>query len=318
MPLSVNREKRDAGSPWKRLFPALAFLVLGLVSPGVCGAVETPAPSAPVTIRVGYVLDSFSGVSLEDARIAVRLLYESRFKNRYPQHRGEVTLFPDIHTAVDAVRKKKINGLGLSTLDYLKTQKENNLIPVRKAAMGDSARTRFVVLVRRDQAASLNSLRNRTLLLEASGQGQVASMWFDTLLLERKLPESRRFFKTVESIDKESQAAMKVFFRKADACVIQKSTYLVMNELNPQIGEKLHVLFESPDYMMGIFAVVKDLDEQTKRVLLDFTDGLSLDREGDRILSMFRVKGISEFRPESIKTLEDLYRTWLRLKPKRK
>jgi ABC-type phosphate/phosphonate transport system substrate-binding protein len=317
MPLFAKRVKRQAGNFWYGLFPALVFAVLGLVSTGVCGAVETPAPSAPVTIRVGYVLDSFSGVSLEDARIAVRLLYESRFKNRYPQHRGEVTLFPDIHTAVDAVRKKKINGLGLSTVDYLKTQKENKLIPVRKAAMGDSARTRFVVLVRRDQA-TLNGLRNRTLLLEASGQGQVASMWLDTLLLERKLPETRRFFKTVENIDRESQAAMKVFFRKADVCVIQKSTYLVMKELNPQIGEKLHVLFESPDYMMGLFAVVKDLDEETKRVLLDFTDGLSLDREGDRILSMFRVKGISEFRPESIKTLEDLYRTWLMLKPKRK
>ncbi len=314
MTLSAPRRTNGQKPSGLRFIPVLCFAVLCLAGSAVCDAVETPPSSAPVTLRVGYVLDSFSGVSLEDARIAVRLLYGARFKHRYPQHRGEVTLFPDMRSAVDAIRKKQINGLGLSTLDYLKTRDVNNLVPVRKATRGNSARTRFVVLTRKDPAGGLPALRNTTLLIEASGQGHVASMWLDTLLFERKLPESRKFFKTVETMDKESQAAMKVFFRKADVCVIQKSTYLVMNELNPQIGEKLQVLFESPDYMMGLFAVVKDIDEDTKRVLLDYADGLSQDREGDRILSMFRANGISEYSPESIESLENLYRTYLRLK----
>lgn len=287
----------------------LCVCLVGGARPGVCD----PNPHPVIHVNVGYVVDSFTGVSIEDAKIAIRLIFETRFEKKYPHHKGNVTLYPDIHSAVAAIGDGRIQGLGVTTLDYLTTRKDNRLVPVRAATLGDSAITRFVFLVRKDRITSLSDLRNKTLLLETAGHGRVSTMWLDTLLLERSLPRSRDFFNSLSTVKKDSQAVLKVFFNKADACIVQASTFKVMAELNPQIGAQLTTLIESPDFMIGLFAIVDSVDDATQELILDVIDGLSDDPEGQKILSMFRVRGVLPYRPESIATIEALYRSYLTL-----
>ena len=139
-------------------------------------------------------------------------------------------------------------------------------------------------------------------------------MWLDTLLLERSLPESARFFQSIDKVDKGSLAVMRLFFGKSDACVIQANTYTVMKELNPQLGDDLRILMVSPEFLMGIFGVVDGIDKETETFILKFVDELGMDEEGADLLTMFRVKQISEFKPESMKTIETLYNKYRTLK----
>lgn len=278
-----------------------------------CQSSETEA-RRPKSFVVGYVIDSFSGVSLEDTKLAVKLIFETRFKNKYPHYSGSVILFPDMHSAVEAIKRKEIHSLGAMTLDYLITKEENNLRPVRNAKLGDSAMTQFVILVRKSHTGSLEALRNKEILIESGGHGSVAAIWLDTLLLERSLPESKLFFQSTDRVDKGSLAVLKLFFGTADACIIQMNTFNVMKELNPQIGADLRVLLTSPEFLMGIFGVVKGIDKNTEAFILKFVDELSMDEQGVQLLTMFRVKQISEFKPESMNSIETLYQKYMTLK----
>lgn len=304
---------------YKRMGAAVTiFFLLGiweliLVGTKCCEASEKER-RPPRNFVVGYVIDSFSGVSLEDTKVAAKLIFENRFKKKYPDYTGSVILFPDMRSAVEAIKMKEINCLGAMTLDYLTTKDENNLIPVRNAKLGDSAMSQFVILVRKSHRGSLESLRNKDLLIEAGGHGSVAAMWLDTLLLERSLPESSRFFQSIDKVDKGSLAVMRLFFGKSDACVIQANTYTVMKELNPQLGDDLRILMVSPEFLMGIFGVVDGIDKETETFILKFVDELGMDEEGADLLTMFRVKQISEFKPESMKTIETLYNKYRTLK----
>ncbi|GAB6096601.1 hypothetical protein JCM14469_28540 [Desulfatiferula olefinivorans] len=292
-----------------RTAAALAMLTVAVSVLRPCPAACNPADRPAIHVNVGYVIDSFTGVSIEDAKIAIRLIFESRFKEKYPEHKGNVTLYPDIDSAILAIRAGRIQGLGVTTLDYLTTRHENRLIPVRAATLGDSAITRFVLLTRKDRFTSLDDLRDTAMLLETAGHGKVSAMWLDTLLLERSLPGGRDFFASLSTVKKESQAILKVFFGKADACVVQASTFAVMTELNPQIGARLTTLIESPDFLIGLFAIVDGIDAATRELMLALIDGLPGDPEGRKILSMFRVNGVSPYRAESIATIEALYRS---------
>lgn len=312
-------QKRRFSPPDLKKAVALLLSLWLLFSSGMrldsCEASEIEAQIPPVHMKMGAIIDSFAGVSLEDTKIAIKLIFETRFKKKYPRHQGDVFLFSDMHSVLDAINKKKINCVCISTLDYLITKEENNLIPVRTAKLGESAKSRFVFLVRKDQIESIDKLMKKTLIIERGTHGDVATMWLNTLLFEHSLLESSRYFKSVERMEKGSLGVMKLFFGKVDSCLVQASTYHIVKELNPQIGTNLHVLFESPDFLMGVLAVSKDIDEHTRKFILLYSDELAEDREGEKILSIFRVKGVSEFGPEAMESIENLYHKYLELKP---
>ena len=290
------------------LFSLALFLDRGEAS-------ETEEQLPPVHMKLGAIMNSFAGMSLEDLKIAVNLIFKTRFEKKYPRHKGDMFLFSDLHAGLDAIKTNKINCLCLSTLDYLMTKEENNLIPVRNATLGETAKSRYLFLVRKEQQGTLESLKKKSLVLERGAHGDVAAVWLDTLLFERSLPESSRYFKSVEKMEKGSLGVMKLFFNKVDACIVQKNVYNVVKELNPQIGTDLQVLFESPEYLIGIFAISKDIDENTRKFILLYADELVEDMEGQKILSLIRVKGVLAFSPESMGSIEKLYDQYLRLKP---
>ena len=170
--------------------------------------------TVPVNVNVGYVIDSFSGIAPDEMKIAIKILFETRFKMKFPQFTAKAILFSDIDSAVDAIKKGQIDGLGMMTLDYIMTKDKNNLIPIRNASLGNSASTSFVFLVKQNNFESLQMLRDKKIIMEKGGHGDVAHMWLDTILMKQSLPESEIYFNSVERIDKSSRAVLKVFFEK--------------------------------------------------------------------------------------------------------
>lgn len=299
---------------YKIVMFAFSCLISFIIGTDCSDASDADPKGGPVNINVGHVISSFSDISSDEIRVALRVLFETRFKKQFPRYTAKVNLFSDIHSAVDAIKKRQIDGLGMMTLDYVMTKHENNILPVRTASLGNSASAKFVLLVSKEKYQSIEMLRNKKLVIEKGGHGDIAKIWIDTLLLKQSLPEGSEYFDSINRIEKSSRVILKVFFGKADACIVPQKAFDIMKELNPQVQTNLQVLFESPEFYLGIFGIVKDISERKKQFMLDFVDNLTGDQEGKQILLMFRVNQISEFNPEYLKSVETLYETYKELK----
>jgi ABC-type phosphate/phosphonate transport system substrate-binding protein len=135
-------------------------------------------------------------------------------------------------------------------------------------------------------------------------------MWIEVLLHEDGLGPADRFFSSLSSVSTPSAAALPVFFGKVGAGVVDRDSFEVMKEMNPQLGSRLRVLAVSSPLIKGILCV-------DKRPILYHDDLMQGLRElhqstaGKQILMIFksnRLKPVNTEDLERTRTLCAKYR----------
>ncbi|MDH3268196.1 MAG: phosphate/phosphite/phosphonate ABC transporter substrate-binding protein, partial [Ignavibacteria bacterium] len=92
---------------------------------------------------------------------------------------------------------------------------------------------------------------------------------------------------------------LSVFFKKADACVVDESLYRTVTELNPQIGTDLIALEVSQPLAIGLVAIRKTIsDLQIKTDIKDAFLNLQNYDESRQYLTIFRIGKVIEFKDE--------------------
>jgi phosphonate transport system substrate-binding protein len=86
----------------------------------------------------------------------------------------------------------------------------------------------------------------------------LALIWLDTVLLQARQKPTAGFFGRVSSFNQASRVALPVFFRQADACLMTRSSFQVMGELNPQLNTQMRIFAASPEVVPSGFAFRKD------------------------------------------------------------
>lgn len=99
-----------------------------------------------------------------------------------------------------------------------------------------------------------------------------------------------------------------VLFGQAEGCIVFRSAYRAMVELNPQVGRDLVVWRRSPHALMSVLcfnrkAVIPG-EEQLRRAVMEFPDR----PEGRQLLDVFRIEGHVPFEAEHVKELQELIR----------
>ncbi len=128
----------------------------------------------------------------------------------------------------------------------------------------------FLITVAIRPCQSLGDLKNGNLFIhdEKPGNG-VPQMWLDTFLVKQGLTRSKYFFTNIKEVDKVSQAVLPVFFKQADACLVSRSGFETMVELNPQIGEQLAIQATSPGFILGGVFFRRDFRADIKKLIMD-------------------------------------------------
>ena len=268
------------------------------------GQAESPHPTA--TLNAGYPQEAFTEVDLKDAQAALEMWTKQVSKNTEIPMTNKVSIYPDETAIIQAIKRKELDLVIMSSLLYLKIKEavplEPIFVPSYKNIIGDE----FLLLVHRDAGITrLKQLQNRTILIQTKiSPTSVHTLWLNSLLREEGLPAYERLFRSAKSVDKPSQAILPVFFKRADACLVMRRTYETVAELNPQIAQELVAIAHSPPILRGIILFRKDYNDRFKQVVTKSLAGLDTHPQGRQILTLLKYDQLVPFKPDYLKSIE--------------
>ena len=230
-----------------------------------------------VSLQNGFVLDCNVSVAENVAEIKRRL------------QEGPISL-----ALLDPVEYFELAGLGL-------------LEPVFTATRGHGDDSLQFVLVAKQEPGltTITGLRGKTLDIQTDSRADLGRMWIEVLLHDDGLGPAGRFFSSVSSATTPSAAVLPVFFGKVAAGVVDRASFEVMKEMNPQIGSRLQVLAVSPPLITGILCVDKR-PNMYRKDLLEGLRNLHQTPAGKQILMVFKSERMKPLDSEDLERMRTL------------
>lgn len=299
--------------------PSLGLVGFVLAMLGLLSQTSAQVPAErllPARLTFGMSVNSFSDVKRNDAEAAVKTFTDTVARKRGYQVDFKARVFEDAITYQTAIREGKVMAGVIDAWDYLGTNLsqfvEISFVKERQGAVGEQ----YLLLTRRGSGLNtLADLRGKELALLASSNAKLGRRWVDFLVLTNQFGDPAAFFSKVESLPKPSPVALPVFFGKRPACVLTRSAFDIMEQLNPQLGRELQIIEASPVYAESFLCMaIRGWDSEKFRS--DFITGvLEMGNEpaGQQILSLFKADRFAPFQPAQLLTVSQLRADYDRL-----
>lgn len=278
---------------------------------------DPPKVDEPTILDVGFSAEIFIDVDLNDA-LAATEVWLSKILERFgkPDFTGtrSLLLTGDDHI-VDAVRDGKVDVLALAPLEYVRLRDRLDVLPAFTSVVLGSGTFRDVVLTRKDlNATNFTDLGGLHVVVKRAGRGLITMLWLDALVLRHGGESSGAYFGSVRMAPNVSRAVLPVFFGQADACVVPSSSFDTMVELNPQLGEQLTVIAESPPLTNGIICVRRAFHDRVGAQLEKVIGSMHEDPVGAQMLTLFHVDRLKPFQEGDLDEVEKLVREYEQLR----
>ena len=277
---------------------------------------EPPAAPAPTdtSFQLGISAEFMQGVSEPDAKAATKIWAETLARESGIVAHPEARLFAGVGEIVHALRTRQVDVVGMTTAQYLAVTQQ---VPVADLFSQDPAgRTTYLILVRSDAPRStLADLRGCRLLALHHAHTSMAGIWLDVLLAREHLPGPDQFFGTITPVSKLSATVLPVFFRKADACLVDRAGFETMAEMNPQIRQQLRILATSPAINEGLCCFRADFNSPVKRTILEGIPRFNASLAGQQILTVFQSRRLTPLSEATLDSARELWAEHERLLP---
>ena len=265
----------------------------------------------PVDLRVGFTRSSFLGVNEADARAAFKVFSTKVGAKRGYKITPTIHVFNDLNELMKEIELGTQDLLILESWDYL-TLSPISKMPVEFVTVEQGVMMEdFLLLTRVDSDYSdLADLEGRHVIVLDSTNSNTGKHWLRTELMALGVLDPRTFFSRFEIKEKPSHVVLPVFFGNADACVVDRSGFEIMAELNPQVGTMLRVMARSDPYLDTVACVRLDgWDEPKQRTdLIAALEELTQDPAGQQIMSLFKFDDLIKFESGFFDTVRVLHR----------
>ncbi len=286
--------RRRPGLPLCGLFLVWAGTSLPLIAADAVDASLTNRP-----FRLGFTSSMFTEVNESDARAAMKVWIMTVAQERHIPVDPEPRLLRTVEEAAAAIRSDLVDGVGVVTPEYERLCQETKFDRFAVGSRGGSITDEYVLVVRPDSGRErLDQLQGCSLNVLQNPRMSLALVWLDTILLEGRAKRSIEFFGRVTTANKASRVALPVFFRQADACLMNRRSYELMGELNPQLHQQLRILAASPPFVASFFAFRADYVSPHRSQMLEEMARLDQSPAGQQILALTQADRIED-RPGS-------------------
>lgn len=263
----------------------------------------------PANLNLGFTQLSFRSVNRNDAETAIEVCFVTIGRNRGYDIEATSEVFDTVPAFEKAIRSGELHIQIIPTWDYLQMDIEGFSEPHFVAVDDGNIMEENVLLARQEEGLTmLADLRGKSVVVLESPTATSSKPWIETVLLNKGLGRPEDFFGRVEIVHKVSRAVLPVFFGKYQACVVDRSAFQIMNELNPQIGRRLQILSASEPLMGTVFCLQKTgwESEQEKREMVDSLTNLHTEPAGQQLLTLFKVRKLVPFKPEYLNSMKRL------------
>ena len=307
----LGADPRNAGS--SRRFYARRLLPIWLIFfLAVCallsrsGAAQPPSPP----FRIAFTSSMFADVNENDVRAAVKVWGELIAREQNVPTDPDPIIFKNLDATLRSLRGKEVDAVGATMTEYNLLRRNVPFDPIFLTYNAGRITEQYVLLAHREGAVkTLGDLRGRSLRLHTNPRACLAPLWLDTLLVRQGHPMAARFTDKIYQDSKLSKVVLPVFFRQADACVVTRSGFVTMSELNPQLPRQLAVLAESPEMVPAVFAFRADYRPVFKDRIISGVNGLKRTPAGRQVLTIFHSEDIEEHPASRLDTALELIAT---------
>lgn len=272
-----------------------AFVFLLACSPAPGGA----TPVEPEVLRLGFSYAMFSGINENDARASIKTFATTIARERNIPADLEPRLYEGADAADAALRRREVNALGLTTIEYWLIRRQLDFGPSLMAVRDDDPAEHYVVLAHRaGPIATLADLRQQRLAIATGPRMSLASLWLDLELAHHHQPPAAELLERITEFPKPSKAVLAIFFRQIEACLVTRAVFETMVELNPQVAREVRIVAESPAFVPALFAISADFSPPFLAKLVREFTALHTSVAGEQVLTIFQTDHVA-FRPES-------------------
>lgn len=289
-------------------YPATAFAIRPLFARLICLMVavmfllpmDTMAEPEKHIFRVGFSRDIFADVNENDAMAAIKVWAMMIAKEQDILTDPTPRVYNGVQEIEQALKENQVDCLTLTVKEFAKLSHLLDDEVFLAGSNGKNVTEEYLVLTHRDSDIQrIGDLNGRRLCIFQSPRMILAPAWLDTVLLESKRPCAAEFCR-VTSSTKLTKALLPVFFRQTDACVVSRSSFETMCELNPQLKQHLKVIASSPEFVPSGFTFRRNYnDDIRKMILTEFTNFLS-SPSGAQFLTLFQLNQVEVKSPSCL------------------
>ncbi|SHJ94065.1 phosphonate transport system substrate-binding protein [Malonomonas rubra DSM 5091] len=245
--------------------------------------------------RLGFSTSLFTDVDENDAKAAMKVWGQVVGKARNIPIDADASIYHSADDVLAALQSRQIDAVGITTVEYFQIYKKTELARFFVTRNSGSLTEKFILLAHRDGAVkSLADLNGRNLHVYENARTSLATVWLNNTLYQKGQGRLEKLAGSLQKHKKLANTVLPVFFRQVDACLVTRSGFDVMTELNPQLGQALMVVAESEDVVPAIFVFRKDYQPTFLEELVAGLNELDQSSAGQQILNLFNSDGIEE------------------------
>lgn len=228
-------------------FAPLLCLAIVFSAPGISTAAAPAEPDQPLHARMGYTRGLLRYANENDFRGAMRVYAKVVAANFRITTPAEPRIIESNRELESALRNGEIDVAAGLTSEILAVPPELLAAPFFGSFEDTEAGVEYVLLVHEaSRVQTLPELAHRTLIVLDNNDAALAAPWLESLCRAANVPPPPELLREIILARKPSQAALPVFFQKADACIVTRESLNTLAELNPQLRQRLRVIAVSP------------------------------------------------------------------------
>jgi phosphonate transport system substrate-binding protein len=293
----------------------LSCLLMAVAGTGALRAADgLPTARTNAPLHMGISRNVFVGINENDASASLKVWVGTVLMEHGVFATPEPQMLDGIAAITRALQNKTVDTMMLTTEEYSLVSGPLMSTNILLGAYAGAVTVEYLLLVNRNANVNrLADLRGRNVIFLDRVSASLAPVWFETLLLQSGLGEARPFCGRIIREDKLSKVVLPVFFGQADACVVTRSGYATMIELNPQVGQRMKILATSPAVVPVVFVFRADYTSPIRDQIAAKTKDIILTVAGQQALTLFECERVEVHHVSILDSALELLATHARL-----
>jgi ABC-type phosphate/phosphonate transport system substrate-binding protein len=278
---------------WKRFALGFigAYMLLVPISMGQEGGDKE-------ALNIGFTVSTFSNVNVTDALASLKIWANAIMRNKGYTMPAQTTVFDNINILGQAIKAKKLDLVICRSNEFVESLDPTSLVPYFVCTKKGRAEEECLLLVHRlSRIDKWEELAGKEILFSSATNAALAKLWLETMLLDKGFGTLDRFFRKTSTTIKDSQAVLPVFFRKWDVCLVTRSSFETIAELNPQIQNDLKIVAQSPSFAPTLVCIRKGYRSDLMSALVESLRNIHMESQGQQILTLFKTERLLPCEP---------------------
>ncbi len=257
---------------------------------------------------IAFLKKMLINVDANDAFVAIKVWIDELNKHLNTGIVLKPSIFDNMDDLQKNIKKNKISIIICNGIDYINYKSKLPITAIFTSSTEGGITDKFIIITRTtDQVTNIKQLKGKKLIIHTGSNLEFTNLWLDNLLYDNKCKTQNEFFKEIKEGTLASQVILSVFFGQNDACIVTKSSFETMKELNPQVGKSLHILNSSPSFISGLACFT---DEFLKMNISDKIQKSAYEVEsypsGKQIFTLLRIKKLVPFKEEYLNNAKEM------------